>query len=181
MSNPVPGKTYTIVQGDTLSGIASRAYGDGLKFPIILNANQSSLRSGDEDLIFPGEIIFIPELVEVKKLQRILSSEELPNKDLDDFTLIIDGLEVPVLSGKLMLTMDTVSDGFTASISWVPGADPRLDQKIRPFTYTKAFIYLGGKLQLSGRIYGTEPGLTTSGTTKNFEGWSFTIDLVDIH
>lgn len=68
-STPTPsasGRIYTIVRGDTLWGIARRFYGSGSKWPTIWKANSSvgsdgiGLRSGNPDLIFPGERIRIP-------------------------------------------------------------------------------------------------------------------------
>lgn len=179
MSNPIPGKQYTIVTGDTLSGIAARAYGRQSQWPKIYKANQMKLRSGNPDLIFPGEVIFIPELVDEKKMTRDITGETLEGREADDFTLIIDGIEVPVESGKVLRTMDTCADGWTASIAWTPGADARLDKRLRPFTYPKAYVYLGGQLVVSGRLYAVEPSLESGGQKMGLEGWSFTADIID--
>lgn len=56
---PGVGTFYVIVSGDTLWGIAKRFYGDGSRWPIIWDANKP-MRSGNPNLIFPGEQIFIP-------------------------------------------------------------------------------------------------------------------------
>jgi nucleoid-associated protein YgaU len=50
--------TREIVAGDTLWQIATEEYGDGTRYPEIFNA--SSFRSGNPNLIFPGEIAVIP-------------------------------------------------------------------------------------------------------------------------
>lgn len=52
------GQTYTIVPGDTLWGVAQTFYGDGTRYMEIFNA--SNFRSGNPNLIFPGEIAIIP-------------------------------------------------------------------------------------------------------------------------
>lgn len=54
----VPGNTHEVVPGDTLWGIAQAYYGDGTRYMEIFNA--SSFRSGNPNLIFPGEIAVIP-------------------------------------------------------------------------------------------------------------------------
>jgi LysM repeat protein len=49
---------YTVDNGDTLFGIAQRFYGDGMKFPIIAQANGIT----NPNLIFPGQVLQIPDL-----------------------------------------------------------------------------------------------------------------------
>lgn len=51
-------RTREIVSGDTLWQIATEEYGDGTRYMEIFNA--SSFRSGNPNLIFPGEIAVIP-------------------------------------------------------------------------------------------------------------------------
>lgn len=51
-------RTREIVSGDTLWQIATEEYGDGTRYPEIFNA--SNFRSGNPNLIFPGEIAVIP-------------------------------------------------------------------------------------------------------------------------
>ena len=52
---------YSIKKGDTLWGIASDFYGNGSKYPLIVEANLEVIK--DADLIYPGQSIRIPELV----------------------------------------------------------------------------------------------------------------------
>lgn len=52
------GRTREIVSGDTLWDIAVEEYGDGTKYHDIFAA--SSFRSGDPNLIYPGEIAVLP-------------------------------------------------------------------------------------------------------------------------
>ena len=52
---------YTIQKGDTLWGISSEFYGNGSKYPLIVEANLEVIK--DADLIYPGQAIRIPELV----------------------------------------------------------------------------------------------------------------------
>ena len=51
---------YTIKKGDTLWGISSEFYGNGSKYPLIVEANLEVIK--DADLIYPGQTIRIPEL-----------------------------------------------------------------------------------------------------------------------
>lgn len=51
---------YTVKKGDYLSKIAKEMYGDASKHPIIFEANKPMLK--DPDLIYPGQVLIIPEL-----------------------------------------------------------------------------------------------------------------------
>jgi LysM repeat protein len=51
-------RVHRVDHGDTLFGIAQKFYGDGMKFPIIAQAN--GIR--DPDKIFPGQVLQIPDL-----------------------------------------------------------------------------------------------------------------------
>ena len=58
MAQATPGSNYTVQQGDTLSGIAQQAYGDGNQYQVIANANHIS----DPNVIQIGQVLFIPVL-----------------------------------------------------------------------------------------------------------------------
>jgi len=51
--------TYTVVEGDTLSGIAKRHYGEANKWRRIYEANRDVI--DDPDLIYPGQNLRLPE------------------------------------------------------------------------------------------------------------------------
>jgi len=59
-------ETYTVVKGDTLSGIARKKYQDGFYWPLIMMASTSAWTSLgmalDQDLIEPGMVLTIPRL-----------------------------------------------------------------------------------------------------------------------
>jgi len=61
-SIPTPGNRYVVKIGDFLEALANIAYGDKTKWQKIYSANQTVLKSSSANLIFPGEIIIIPEL-----------------------------------------------------------------------------------------------------------------------
>jgi nucleoid-associated protein YgaU len=50
---------YTVVAGDTLSAIAQNWYGDPNQWPRIFEANRNQI--SDPDLIFPGQVLRIPQ------------------------------------------------------------------------------------------------------------------------
>ena len=61
MAQATPGSNYSVQQGDTLSGIAQQAYGDGNQWQVIYNANTQVI-GNDPNLIRPGEVLYIPQL-----------------------------------------------------------------------------------------------------------------------
>jgi LysM repeat protein len=52
---PQPGQQYTVQDGDTLSGIAERAYGDPQRWVDIYNNNQDALRQSDDLAVGPPD------------------------------------------------------------------------------------------------------------------------------
>lgn len=54
------GGQHTVVSGDTLWGIAKSTYGDGSLWTIIWDANKP-MTSGNPDLIYPGEVLYLPK------------------------------------------------------------------------------------------------------------------------
>lgn len=51
-------KSYTVVKGDTLWGIAKKHYGNGSQWPKIHNANKDKIK--DPNKIYPGQVFIIP-------------------------------------------------------------------------------------------------------------------------
>ncbi|MEM6793668.1 MAG: peptidoglycan-binding protein LysM [Acidobacteriota bacterium] len=63
VENPEPEATfYTVVRGDTLSGIAKKQYGKASKYMVIFEANRPMLE--DPDKIYPGQVLRIPPIEE---------------------------------------------------------------------------------------------------------------------
>ena len=50
---------YTVVSGDSLSGIAEKYYNDASRWPIIFEANRYQIQ--DPNRIFPGQVLRIPQ------------------------------------------------------------------------------------------------------------------------
>lgn len=54
--SPIKSDSYTVVEGDWLSKIAGRAYGDIMAYPRIAQANNIA----NPNLIYPGQVLTIP-------------------------------------------------------------------------------------------------------------------------
>lgn len=176
MSRPVPGGIYTTKQDDTLSSIAAIAYGDQEQWPLIFNANQTTLRSTDPNVIFPDEILIIPEQVEIREAKEDLIKKSKP---VDDFQIEINGRFIPIIAGSIIRTMDTAADAWSATIAWTPGKDEFIDKNTAPFSYSPAKAYIGGERLVTGTLLETNPTLDTNGSRKDLVGYAATINIVD--
>lgn len=176
MSRPVPGKQYTVENENSLSEIAEIAYGDSSKWGIIFDANQRNLRSKNPDLIFPGEVLIIPELAALKNAtDNLLDASE--NKT--GLRIEIDGQIIKHQSAKILVTMDTAADAWTATTQWVPGEDEKFDKVTAPYSYAPAKAFIDNTRLVTGTLYMSNPKLTANGRTKNLHGYSATIAIVD--
>jgi prophage tail gpP-like protein len=179
MPKAIPGLPYTVVKGDTLFGIAKQAYGDGARWREIWRANQSTLISGDPNLIFPGEVVNIPG--DLLKADPDTLSDLLPKisgKGKDDFTVIVDGVELVSFVGSMIRTMDTAADGFTNSIAW-DITNEKISRALLPYRYPKAKCYLGGVQLVDGILYNVTNKFGEEGIIKDLVCFSPTIDIVD--
>jgi len=180
---PTPGYQYTVVGGDRITRISATAYGTQEHARLIVSANPiltgRPISLEDLPTIYAGDILNIPLLAAIEALRNEGTKLTIPGKKADDFTLIIDGLEVPVQAGKIIRTLDTAADGWTARIAWTPGEDKELDKRLLPYTLPPASVYLAGILQINGILYTVEPEMTNSGIVKNLAGFSFTADAID--
>lgn len=59
-SNLPAGQSVVVQPGASLWRIARRTYGDGIRFSLIYEANQTQIR--DPDLIYPGQIFSVPQV-----------------------------------------------------------------------------------------------------------------------
>lgn len=107
-----------------------------------------------------------------------LAGLSITGKDPDEFTVIIDGKEIKMMSGRLLRTMDTAADGWTASRDFDP-YDDKISGKFIPYQYLPAQVYLGGKLGLNSILYTTTPRIKPDGREIDLEGWTPTADIID--
>jgi prophage tail gpP-like protein len=103
--------------------------------------------------------------------------DTLSGKDPDDFTVVIDNLEIPVMAGKALRVADSAASGWTATISFNED-DNDLNSALLPYAYPEASCYLGGQLVCKGRLYTVAPSLKDERVCE-LEGWSYTVDAVD--
>lgn len=176
MSKPIPGQTYIVVAGDTFENIAARAYGDTRLSTRIIRANQSEITSSEP---VPGQTLIIPRLAEFETTRIDTQRLQITGRADDSLTVLIDGLEMPVLSAHIVTAIDAVADGFLIKMSWRPGDIPELDKRLLPYSYNDAAIYIGTNLIVNGAVYTIATSLEKSGATKTVECWGRTADIID--
>jgi prophage tail gpP-like protein len=191
---PIPGYLYTVQDlspSDALSRIARKAYGDGKLWRRIWKANKDRARKwknpttglyelNPDRSFWPGDVILIPgeKLDEVKEELREDAVDLLPADDAREFTVIIDGTEINLVSARALISMDTATDGWTAVTPF--NSDNILQRELfRPYAYHPAELYVGGYLQIRGFNYLTEPSITKEGRKMGLGGWSIPADIVD--
>lgn len=176
MSKPIPGSTYTVKKDDSLSLIAEKAYGDSQQWPLIYSANQKRLKSNDPNLVYPGEVLLIPERPEVRDA---LDSIQKKSNVVDDLQIEVGGRRLTVIAAKIIRTMDTAADAWSATIAWEPGKDQEIDRVTAPFSYEKSKAYILGEEQVTGPIMEVKPVINADGSQKMLVGYSATINIVD--
>jgi prophage tail gpP-like protein/LysM repeat protein len=174
MPKATPGVPYVVVPGDTLSGIANQAYGDASRYREIWNANRTTLKSDDPNLIYPGETLTIPKIPELEGQKDI----DLPGKAADDFTIVVENTELVFEAATALRTMDTGSDAWTATIVY-NRENAKLFRTLRPFGYNEAQVYVGGRLMITGRLYILGINIEPDEISKDLKGFSYTVDIVD--
>ena len=60
-TTPPQSQTYTVKQGDNLWAITRKYIGNGARYMELFNLNKGTLRSKNPSLIYPGEVLYIPE------------------------------------------------------------------------------------------------------------------------
>jgi prophage tail gpP-like protein len=104
---------------------------------------------------------------------------DLVGKDRDEMTLVIENREIVVESSRLLKTMDTCAFAYTATMPWIPGLDPDIDDKTRPYGYQEAEIYIAGKSVMKGILYNVTHAKEETRIYKNLEIYSKTADVID--
>jgi prophage tail gpP-like protein len=163
-------KVHIVQSGDTLNAIARR-------YRLNVNAifNASSFRSGDRNLIYPGESAIIPD-----------DGDSPVNQDLDfydgdenEVRIKVNGTEFTGWSG---VTIEVSLDGVARAFSITSAFDPSnstLNASISPFSYSEVTIYIGSTLVLTGQIEVIQASISDSESAINIQGRSKTGVLLD--
>jgi prophage tail gpP-like protein len=184
---PTPGEQYIVVKGDTLWDISASAYGNPREWKTIYNANKSTLRdptiySSDKYpaivKIFPGEILVIPPDNKINKLKSDNTKTNNEDKKEENIRFIIEGKEIEVENARVILSIDTMADGFsfTTDAQSLEGNYKHFS----PFNYADCDVYIDDIKLISGCIF--KPRFSSDskgGETLSISGFSKTKHLID--
>lgn len=95
VKGPIPPGDYVVLEGDDLSNVALRAYGDMSLWYCLLNAN-TEYKTRPQFRLEPGETLHIPEKA---KLDRKLPKSEFPDKLPADY-IIMPGDSLPFIADR---------------------------------------------------------------------------------
>lgn len=174
MPKATPGTPYTVVKGDTLSGIAYQAYGNGRKWRAIWRANKQTIRSGNPHLIYPGEVLSIPGDKEKDKAKADLRSDlggEFAGQE--KLRIVVEGQEIRYLSARALRTMDTIADGFSFELD---GTEENTNFK--PYKYQPAEVFIDDEKIITGKLYTTTVTLGSE-FRRSYAGYTGLVDILD--
>ena len=163
---------YTVAKGDTLRSIADKTLGKESDWNKIYNLNKNTLKSGNPNIIYPGEVLEIPEKEEIPPPAQIVTDEN-PNK----ISLYIDG---KVYSGWKSLnvtrSMEAICGSFAVAMvnNFVQNGE-----KFPINAGDKCVLYLGNDAVITGYIDDVDKSHDATSRSFTVSGRDKTMDLVD--
>jgi len=101
---------------------------------------------------------------------------DIGERDPHALTLLIEGQEVPCISGRVKRSIDTAADGFSVVVKL---NETYQEYPFTPFGYEKVELFLGTELVITGRLYVPDISFNTNDYSATLEGASYAADIVD--
>lgn len=158
-------RTHTVVTGDTLFKIAMRYYGDGWKYPRIYAANPFIK---NPDLIFPGQVLIIPELeIDKPEEEEII---DIANSD-SEVSITVDGKKFNYFqSVDIDVNFDKIAE-FVFSFPFDYN-DDNVKRAFAPFKQQAIEIFIGNERLTTGYITRVMPESTQDSSTLTVSGYA---------
>jgi len=165
---------HTVASGDTLGAISIRYLGISSKWCKIVDANpQLSGRRTASDgspLIFPGDVLIIPEDVTEKPIApQTAQAIELSDSE-QDVSIIIDGKKFTGFTGYEINLLCDSFDTFSFSAPY-DLAVKGLKEAITPFAFKNCAVYYLGELLFKGYLLTPDPELQAGATEITLQGY----------
>ncbi len=141
-------KIITVKPGDTLSNISRVEYGNPNKYMLIFSANPQ-LKSGDPNIIFPGEQLYIPE-DPAQALADRQKEQTLDTENIDDISVFIDGTSIPLPDDYEIETFfDTLADRYLFTFPFTHDNE-NIYNLFKPYGLQEIKIFMGNNLFFTG-------------------------------
>ncbi|GMO27953.1 MAG: hypothetical protein Pg6A_15730 [Termitinemataceae bacterium] len=208
---PIQGEAYIVKRGDFLRSISLQAYGEEMSWRRIWDANsylqerefsarQKGLYPNKEDLIHPGDILYIPPLVPkieagadngeltadpAQVIMQLRGKKEfnfLPSgAPIIDAEVTLGDQKLDCIQGQFTYGMDTFASCWMVTVPWTPGLDAEFDRNSARSSFAPSEIRLNGELKGTGYLYSRTIRASVSGITKQLVFFNKTKDLLDTY
>lgn len=137
-------KKYTVKQGDTAEGIATKEYGVGSESGRITSSNDGV---SDPSSLKPNSTLVIPDI-------NNSASKKNPSfieaKSKSEIAISIDGERFTLWpTATITMSMDKIGDTFELKAPWTP-ENTAFRSLFKPFGYQDVAIFLGGEKLITG-------------------------------
>jgi prophage tail gpP-like protein len=173
---------YTVVEGDTLRDIARRKLGNENKWSSIWESNRDHLRSGNPDLIYPGEQLFIPPSTPKPPAPQPARATQdrtgLSDRQKNEVRLEVNGkVYGGWLSNRISRNLEAVSGAFTVGLTekW----DNTAEDPYKIQDGDEVSVSIGPDQLIKGYVDSLNISLDKDQRTISISGRDKTGDLVD--
>ena len=176
--------SYTVKRGDTLGKISIAHYGTFAQWIKIKEANpQLATRKKAIDgspLIYPGDVLIIPQAVELPKTAANTKAIALDKSKKQDVSIYING---KLFTGFTGYTIEMPTDSFDSFSFSAPFDSTVKDfhEAFRPFTYKPCCVYYDGKKIFNGTLLTPNPSVTPESRTITLQGYPLCGVLNEAH
>lgn len=164
---------HTVREGETLASIAQRYLGNPARAQYLFDYN-NGCKSGNINIIYPGEVINIPrDMTEKTTILPVLTDVQK-----GEVVISVNGKSFHAWdSAEIVRNLDTSADGFSLSVKYRGDSPP---DDFLPFTYPPCQISVDGELILTGRVEHVRPSFSGGEKSIAIQGRSLTGWLLDL-
>lgn len=167
-------KSHTVRSGDTLAAIASKYLGSASAWTQVRDANpilaNRKKASDGSPLIFPGDILIIPENISVPASVVSNVPFVLDDGAEQDISILINGKLYTGFTGyRLQFNTDSL-DAFSFSAPW-DDDDKTLHEAFKPFKFSRCSVYYDRSLVFAGILLTSAPEVSPDSKTITIQGY----------
>lgn len=178
MPKPVPGSYYICERDDTIRNIARAAYGNDFS-DVIVKANIDVLAKNKKSaeglpIIYTGTRLWIPEKTNYRYMGKQVTADFA-----NTIMVELDGVRYKSFKAtSISRAMNEIAAGFVFDAPFSLD-DKELAEKLRPYSYKKAVLYVDGEVLMTTRCMKWSYAKSTSGRIATIETRTRTGDLCE--